>query len=58
LDVETMRALRCLHNHLVVVPLDKAANNVGFICRALYCKVLRNEITSSSAYELVEDEIK
>lgn len=44
--------LRFLHRLLVMVPTDKAANNVAFVCKALYVKELRNELSRrDGAYE-------
>ena len=35
----------------VLVPIDKASNNIGFVCKKYYLKVLTEE-TSSEAYEI------
>jgi hypothetical protein len=44
--------LRYLHRHLVLVPMDKASNNVAFICKSLYVNTLRNELhNNGSAYQ-------
>ena len=44
--------LRFLQHHLVLVPVDKAANNIAFVCKAYYCKVLLNELSrEGGAYE-------
>lgn len=57
LTKQTRKELRRLHRHLIVVPLDKAANNVGFICKALYCQRLRKELTQENgAYEITEEQ--
>ena len=36
--------LRWLQHHLVFVPVDKAASNIGIICQAEYCRILRDEL--------------
>ena len=33
-----------MHNKFVVVPIEKAANNVAFICKRFYVEVILNEI--------------
>jgi hypothetical protein len=42
--------LKFLQNHLVLVPADKAANNVAFVCKRHYCAELLNEFKASGAY--------
>lgn len=50
--------LRFLQHHLVLVPVDKAANNIAFICKAYYCRVLRNELLQAAgAYEDADEHI-
>ena len=57
LTAQTRKELRRLHRHLIVVPLDKAANNVGFVCKALYCQRLREELTrKNGAYEITAEQ--
>jgi hypothetical protein len=49
---EMRRSLFLLRKHLVLVPTDKAANNVAFICKSLYASILRKELTrADGAYE-------
>ena len=44
--------LKFLHQHLVLVPVDKAAGNVSFICKRLYATILKDELLSATgAYE-------
>jgi hypothetical protein len=52
--------LRCLQRDLVLVPVDKAANNVAFVCKRLYTRVLRDELEKSATddtriYETAEE---
>jgi hypothetical protein len=51
-----------LQHHLVLVPVDKAANNVAFICKRLYVSQLRQEFesenekqNSENVYEISEE---
>jgi hypothetical protein len=45
-----------LQEHLVLVPIDKAANNVAFICKRFYLEVLQNELNKQGgAYEIVHE---
>lgn len=49
---EARKYLRFLHKHLVLVHVDKAANNIAFVCKRLYVKELRVELSrSNGAYE-------
>lgn len=51
------RCLEELQNNFVMVPIDKAANNVAFICKRYYAIVLLKELglygTSSPTYERI-----
>ena len=47
-----------LHKDLVMVPVDKAGNNIAIICKSYYISLLNNEILSSNFTEVdsnVED---
>ena len=48
--------LRKLHELYVMSPVDKASNNVGFICKKYYLQILRDE-TSSETYEEIDESI-
>ena len=39
--------LQGLHDQFVIVPADKAPNNVVFICKAFYCSCLLKELDNS-----------
>ena len=41
---ENKEFLHDFHEKFVVVPVDKAAKNVGIICKEFYLKVLKNEL--------------
>ena len=44
--------LKSLHDRYVITPIDKASNNVAFICKRFYAKVLADELglyTNSSS---------
>ena len=45
-----------LHENYVLVPADKAANNVIAVCKKYYLDVIVNELKSSSTYREVNDE--
>lgn len=50
--------LRFLQHHLVLVPVDKAANNIAFVCKKLYCQLLNNELSNSQgAYVSVQKDV-
>ena len=45
-------SLRYLHRYLVVVPVDKAANNLAFVCKRAYWYNLHTELSKADgAYE-------
>ena len=56
--------LQTLHSKFVLVPIDKASNNVAFVCKRYYAEVILQEIgilgTGNRTYlrsELSKDEI-
>jgi hypothetical protein len=55
-DEEVLSALSDLHKKFVVVPIDKASNNVALICKRFYIQKLLNEVgvpgDSSPTYKL------
>lgn len=55
LGTDAMRVLRWLQRYLVLIPVDKAANNVALICKSLYCDALRAELNSDSGAYATED---
>ena len=46
-----MTKLDKLYKTFVLVPADKAANNIVVVCRKYYIEVLRNEIHSSNTFQ-------
>jgi hypothetical protein len=56
-DPDVINALEDLHHNFVMVPIDKAANNVAFICKRYYAIVLLKEMgligEHSSTYEVI-----
>ena len=55
-DEDVLASLSELHSRFVVVPIDKAANNVALICKRFYIQKLLDEVgvpgNASSTYEL------
>ena len=55
-DEEVQNALSELHKRFVIVPIDKASNNVAFICKRFYIQKLLDEVgipgDNSSTYKL------
>ena len=43
-DEEVLKSLSDLHSKFVVVPIDKASNNVAIICKRYYIQKLLNEV--------------
>ena len=46
--------LKKLHEMFVMSPIDKASNNVGFICKKYYLQIIKNETDSDTYEEIVE----
>ena len=44
--------LKNIQDKFVIMPVDKAGNNFGFICKKYYAEVLQSEITNSDTFEL------
>ena len=47
--------LQELHSKYVLVPADKAVNNVIVVCKKYYLEVVLREITTTDTYEYVEE---
>ena len=43
-DPQVIQCLDTLHEHFVLCPLDKAANNVGIVCKQLYAQLIIKEL--------------
>ena len=52
-DPEVKTELEELKKRYAIVLIDKASNNIGFICKKYYKEILEKEVTSDT-YELVE----
>ena len=57
--------LRCLQEHFVLCPVDKASNNIAIVCKQLYAKVILEEVNftdinagNNPTYELVHEDQK
>ena len=59
-DEDVVRSLADLHSKYVVVPIDKAANNVALICKRYYIQTLLDEVgvpgNASSTYKLSKED--
>ena len=44
--------LKNIQDKYVIMPVDKAGNNFGFICKKFYAEVLQSEIVNSDTFEL------
>ena len=54
-DIEVKAALEKLQNDFVLTPLDKAGNNVSFVCKKFYVDTLIHEIENSSNFIMSSD---
>ena len=41
-----------VQNKFIIMPVDKASSNFGFICKKYYAQILVNEISSSDTFEV------
>ena len=41
---EVRQYINYLHDRLVIVPVDKAGNNFGIVCKSFYLDVIKNEL--------------
>ena len=47
---EVQKELKYLQDKFVLLPIDKASNNIGFVCKQYYYEIINKEV-SSSTYE-------
>ena len=47
-DTRCRTALQELHNEYVLVPADKASNNIIIVCKKYYSEVIKNELAGKS----------
>ena len=61
-DPNVVTCLENLHNKFVLVPIDKASNNIAIICKRFYIEKLLKEVgilyTPSNTYSLVHTPLK
>ena len=41
---EVRQFINYLHDRFVIVPVDKASNNFGIVCKSFYLDVIKNEL--------------
>ena len=44
---EVRQYINYLHDRFVIVPVDKASNNFGIVCKSFYLDVIKNELDIS-----------
>ena len=49
-QAENKNFLQHFHEHFVVVPVDKAAKNIGIICKSFYIQILKKEVQDSGNF--------
>ena len=64
-NVDVKNELKTLRDHFILVPIDKASNNISFICKQYYANLIKNELgysirssrrlPESPAYEVITD---
>ena len=51
-----LKSLRQLHSKYVLVPADKASNNVIVVCKKYYLEIVLREVNATTTYECVTEE--
>ena len=64
-NFDVKNELKTLRDHFILVPIDKASNNISFICKQHYANLIKNELgysirssrrlPESPAYEVITD---
>ena len=52
---ESIEELQRLQNKYVMVPIDKTSNNIGFICKRYYYKLLVDELQTSTYEQILKE---
>ena len=55
-DRECLKELDRLQDKFVLVPIDKAANNIGFICKKYYLEIIKKEVSSDTYVTLPQED--
>ena len=55
-DPVVLADLKALHENYVLVPTDKAANNVTFVCKKFYLSMIDIELSSNN-FEIVDSQV-
>ena len=53
-DKDCLKELGRLQDKFVLVPIDKAANNIGFICKKYYLEIIKKEVSSDTYVTLMD----
>ena len=54
-DPDAKKELKILHDKFVLLPIDKAGNNVAIICKYFYAKTLYRELDYGNITDNVEN---
>ena len=54
-QAENKSFLKDFHEHFVIVPVDKAAKNIGIICKVFYIQVLKKEVQESGNFVITSE---
>ena len=50
---EVRQYIKYLHDRFVIVPVDKANNNFGIVCKSFYLDVIKNELGISDDGDII-----
>ena len=54
-QAENKNFLQHFHEHFVIVPVDKAAKNIGIICKYFYIQILKKEVQDSGNFVITSE---
>ena len=54
-NIKNKSYIKDIHSKFVLVPIDKASNNISIICKIYYVQVLKEEITNSGNFQPVNN---
>ena len=54
---DVCKYIHSLHDRSVIVPVDKAGNNLGIVCKKFYLDVIKNELGITNDGEIIGNKI-
>ena len=54
---EVCQYINYLHDRFVIVPVDKASNNFGIVCKSFYLDVIKNKLGISDDGNIIDNTV-